>query len=172
MHSYFYSFVVGSRTHFQILSRTSGSRRQDEAEPWKGSQSYCCRGMRWRKDRHQSRKLKAQCGSSAFEEPHKHTHTHTKLPMKDDSRLVSCIAVKTKSQSFGARAYVMLLIQDGLWVSSLCLYSGSSKPACPPLNFHLLARMSGPSSSSSLDSSSFNFTSKFCVNSFLSHSAI
>lgn len=32
MHSYFYSFVVGSRTHFQILSRTSGSRRQDEAE--------------------------------------------------------------------------------------------------------------------------------------------
>lgn len=92
--------------------------------------------------------------------------------MKDDSRLVSCIAVKTKSQSFGARAYVMLLIQDGLWVSSLCPYSGSSKPACPPLNFHLLARMSGPSSSSSLDSSSFNFTSKFCVNSFLSHSAI
>lgn len=76
MHSYFYSFVVGSRTHFQILSRTSGSRRQDEAEPWKGSQSYCCCGMRWRKDRHQSRKLKAQCGSSAFEEPHKHTHTH------------------------------------------------------------------------------------------------
>uniref|UniRef100_A0A3P9DGS8 Chemokine interleukin-8-like domain-containing protein n=1 Tax=Maylandia zebra TaxID=106582 RepID=A0A3P9DGS8_9CICH len=34
-------------------------------------------------------------------------------------------------------------------------------PACPPLNFHLLALMSGPSSSSSLDSSSFNFTSKF-----------